>query len=56
MRADPAILLRVYVHVIHEQAATAADNFAQAQADSGEPAESHRVSKIATLSPQRERP
>ncbi|WP_063780898.1 site-specific integrase [Nonomuraea sp. SBT364] len=30
--ADPAITLRVYAHVIHEQAATAADIFAQAVA------------------------
>ncbi|MFI7153014.1 hypothetical protein ACIBO2_49555 [Nonomuraea sp. NPDC050022] len=28
--ADPAITLRVYAHVIHEQAATAADVFAKA--------------------------
>lgn len=30
--AAPAITLRVYAHVIHEQAATAADIFAQAVA------------------------
>ncbi|MEO3799309.1 integrase [Nonomuraea sp. B1E8] len=28
--ADPAIILRVYAHVIHEQAATAADVFSKA--------------------------
>ncbi|MFC4118486.1 tyrosine-type recombinase/integrase [Nonomuraea zeae] len=28
--ADPAITLRVYAHVIHEQAATASDVFARA--------------------------
>ncbi|MEV0826344.1 tyrosine-type recombinase/integrase [Nonomuraea rubra] len=27
---DPAITLRIYAHVIHEQAATAADVFAKA--------------------------
>ncbi|MFF0243310.1 tyrosine-type recombinase/integrase [Streptosporangium sandarakinum] len=33
-RADPAITLRVYAHVIHEQAATAADVFAHAVKES----------------------
>ncbi|GAA3423000.1 hypothetical protein GCM10018953_01830 [Streptosporangium nondiastaticum] len=32
--ADPAITLRVYAHVIHEQAATAADVFAHAVKES----------------------